>query len=95
MRSKNSKAITGDEREHLALVKRCPCSVCGAPAPSAAHHIVQGDHYTTVALCDDCHQGSFNGLHGQRRMWLVHKITEMGALNVTIRNVLALMRGDG
>lgn len=92
MRTKNAKAITADEREHMRLVKLCVCSVCGAAAPSAAHHIVQGDHYTTVALCDDCHQGSVNGLHGQKVMWRIFKIDELGALNVTIRNVLALMR---
>lgn len=92
MRTKNAKAINDDEREHMRLVKLCPCSVCGAPMPSAAHHIVQGDHYTTVALCDDCHQGSVNGLHGQKVMWRIYKIDELGALNVTIRNVLALMR---
>lgn len=92
MRTKNAKKISGDEREHLRLVKLCPCSVCQARPPSAAHHIVQGDHYTTVALCDDCHQGSFNGLHGQKRMWQIMKITELGALNVTIHNVIALIR---
>lgn len=87
MRTKNAKAITAAESAHLANVKSLPCSVCDRPAPSAAHHINQGDHFTTVALCDDCHQGSFNGLHGQRRMWLVMKITELGALNVTIRRL--------
>lgn len=92
MRTKNSKAITAAERDHLELVKRCPCSVCGRPAPSAAHHIQQGDHWITVALCDDCHQGSFNGWHGEKRMWLVMKMNELDALNVTIRNVLTLMQ---
>lgn len=89
MRTKNAKAITAAESAHLARVKELPCSVCDRPPPSAAHHIVQGDHFTTVALCDDCHQGSFNGLHGQRRMWLVMKITELGALNITIGRLAA------
>lgn len=92
MRTKNAKRITPDESEHMRLVKLCPCSVCSEPPPSAAHHIVQGDHYTTVALCDDCHQGSVNGLHGQKVMWRIYKMDELGALNVTIRNVLALIR---
>ena len=90
MRTKNAKPITAAERAHLALVKQSPCSVCSRPAPSAAHHIKQGDHWTTVALCDDCHQGSFNGLHGQKRMWTVMKMEELDALSVTIRNVLQL-----
>lgn len=92
MRTKNAKAITRAESEHMALVKSCPCSVCDAPPPSSAHHIVQGQHYTTVALCQDCHQGSFNGIHGQKRMWLIHKMDELAALNVTLRRVSELMQ---
>lgn len=84
MRSKNSKAFTAAERAHLQAVKGLPCSVCDAPAPSDAHHINQGQHYTTVALCKDCHQDSFNGIHGQKRMWLVMKMDELAALNVTL-----------
>jgi hypothetical protein len=42
-----------------------------------------------VALCKDCHQGSFNGWHGQKRMWSVMKMDEQDALNVTIERVIA------
>lgn len=87
MRSKNSKPLTPAERAHIDAVKWLPCSVCDAPGPSDAHHIKQGQHYTTVALCKDCHQGSFNGLHGQRRMWTVMKIDELAALNVTLQRL--------
>lgn len=45
MRSKNSKAFTKDEAAHIEAVKSIPCSVCDAPAPSAAHHINQGQHF--------------------------------------------------
>lgn len=83
MRTKNSKAITSVEKAHLRAVKSLPCSVCDAPAPSDAHHINQGQHYTTVALCKDCHQGSVNGWHGQKVMWRIHKMDELAALNVT------------
>lgn len=88
MRSKNSKPLTGEEKTHLERVKSLQCSVCDAPAPSAAHHIVQGDHYTTVALCHDCHQGSKNGWHGQKAIWRVYKIDELGALNITLRRLI-------
>ena len=54
------------------------------PGPSAAHHIVQGQHFTTVALCDDCHQGSENGWHGRKVMWRIMKLDELGALNITL-----------
>lgn len=84
MRTKNARAISRAEREHLARVKELPCSVCSAPGPSEAHHINQGDHYTTVALCIDCHRGSENGWHGRKTMWRIHKLDELGALNITL-----------
>ncbi|WP_045769531.1 hypothetical protein [Xanthomonas albilineans] len=84
MHSKNSKPLTLAERAHIDAVKWLPCSVCDAPGPSDAHHIKQGQHYTAVALCKDCHQGSFNGIHGQRRMWNIMKMDEVDALAVTI-----------
>jgi len=87
MRSKNSRAINPAEAAHLAAVKELPCSVCDHPAPSDAHHIKQGQHYTAVALCKDCHQGSFNGIHGQKRMWTVMKMDEIDALAVTNRRL--------
>lgn len=84
MRSKNAKAITSSEREHIAKVKALPCSVCGDSGPSDAHHIKQGRHYTVVALCKDCHQGGLNGWHGQKRMWSVMHMDEIDALNITL-----------
>lgn len=87
MRTKNARAITAAERAHLELVKWLQCSVCDAPGPSDAHHIKQGQHFTVVALCKDCHQGSYNGIHGQRRMWTVMKMDELDALAVTLRRI--------
>lgn len=87
MQSKNSKAITAQERRHLLAVKSLPCSVCDAPGPSDAHHVKQGQHWTCVALCKDCHQGSMMGWHGQRRAWAIRKMDEIDALAVTIRRV--------
>lgn len=87
MRSKNSKAFTAAESAHIEAVKALPCSVCGAPGPSDAHHIVQGQHFTVVALCKDCHQGSENGWHGRKTLWRVHKMDELDALNVTLSRV--------
>lgn len=88
MRSKNARAISRTESEHMARVKSLPCSVCDEPPPSAAHHVKQGNHFTTVALCQDCHQGSHNGIHGQRRMWLIKHMDEDDALNITIMRLL-------
>lgn len=79
--------MTAAEREHVGRVKSLPCSVCDAPGPSDAHHINQGQHYTVVALCKECHQGSILGWHGQRRAWAVRKMDELDALAVTIERL--------
>lgn len=82
--------LNAREREHLARVKALACSVCDAPGPSHAHHIKQGQQFTAVALCPDCHQGSHNGWHGQRRMWAIKKMDELAALNVTVQRLLTI-----
>jgi hypothetical protein len=87
MRSKNSKAFTRAESAHIEAVKLLPCSVCDAPAPSDAHHINQGQHFTVVALCKDCHQGSENGWHGRKTMWRIRKWGELDALNITLSRI--------
>ena len=75
------------ERAWVQLVKEQPCSVCDAYPPSDAHHIKQGLHYTCVALCKSCHQGSKMGWHGEKRAWAIAKMDELDALNVTIKRV--------
>ena len=40
-----------------------------------------------MPLCADCHRGSLNGIHGQRRLWNVYKMDELSALNETIRKL--------
>jgi hypothetical protein len=89
VRSKNQSPITKQEREHLAAVKDLPCSICDAPGPSDAHHINQGQHFTTIALCKDCHQGTKLGWHGEKLAWRVRKMDELAALNVTLRRLMA------
>ncbi|MGE0349828.1 hypothetical protein [Hydrogenophaga sp.] len=91
MRSKNKPAPTVAEAEYIRYVAKQPCSVCdqggGEAAPSEVHEINQGCWWLSIALCGDCHRGSFNGLHGQRRMWHLKKLDELGALAITIRRV--------
>lgn len=84
--TKNAKAITAAEHAHMANVKSLPCSLCDRPGPSSAHHIVQGQHFTTIALCYDCHQGK-NGWHGTKALWRIYKRDELGALNVTLSRI--------
>jgi hypothetical protein len=80
--------ITPKERLHLARVKSLACSVCDAPGPSEAHHIRQGQQYSAVALCPDCHRGSLMGWHGQRRAWTLRKMGEVDALAVTVKRLM-------
>lgn len=85
----NSKNLTAADRTHIARVKELRCSVCDMPGPSDAHHINQGQHFTVVALCKDCHQGKRMGWHGERFAWKIAKMDELDALNVTLRRLLA------
>lgn len=78
------------ERAHIAMVKELACSVCDAPGPSEAHHVKQGQQYTCVALCPECHRGAFMGWHGQKRAWLIRKMDELDALNVTLERLMHL-----
>ena len=80
--------LTTKQRAYLARIKQMPCGVCGEPAPSDAHHIEQHKQYLCIPLCKDCHQGSHNGIHGQRRIWTVLKKTELSVLNDTIEKML-------
>lgn len=87
MQRKGGPRLSELEAGHLVNVKWLPCSVCDSPPPSDAHHIRQGSHFLVAALCKDCHQGGFNGWHGQRRIWGVKKMDELDALAVTLRRL--------
>lgn len=89
MQSKNKPSMTKAEREHVGRIKEMPCGVCDAPGPSEAHELKQGQYFTSIPLCPDCHRGSFNGIHGQARIWAVKKLDEQEVLNETIRQLLA------
>lgn len=93
MQSKNKKAPTRAEREHIERVKGLACSVCDEAAPSEDHEIKQGQWWTSVALCPSCHRGSLLGLHGQRRMWSIKKMDETDALAVTIQRLMQAAYG--
>lgn len=89
MQSKNKPSMTKAEREHVRRIKDMPCGVCGAHGPSEAHELKQGQWFTSIPLCADCHRGSFNGIHGQARIWSVMKLDEQEVLNETIRQLVA------
>ena len=80
--------LTKAESRHVRRVKELPCSVCDTLGPSEAHHIRQGDQYTVIALCPECHRGPSMGWHGGRIAWRVRKMDELQALNVTIKRLM-------
>ena len=79
--------LTQRERTHLAAIKSMPCGVCGADAPSEAHHIEQHKQYLCIPLCADCHRG-YNGIHGTKAAWRTKNITELDVLNETIKRLM-------
>lgn len=89
MQSKNKPAPTKAEAEHIARIAEMDCAICWKAGPSEVHEPEQGLWYLSIPLCPDCHRGSFNGLHGQRRIWSARKMTELLALNETLRKVFA------
>lgn len=91
---KRSTPITAAASRHMARVKELPCGVCGASGPSHAHHVIEGrtpgrkaPDWMTMPLCEDCHEGGLNGIHGQRRMWSVMKLNEFDVLNATLEKL--------
>lgn len=80
--------MTNNERKHLEKIKGMACGVCSAPAPSDAHHLLEGGrrvgHFAVIPLCRSCHQDNKNGIHGEKNMWRVMRKTEMTVLAETI-----------
>lgn len=93
MHSKNKARRTPTEDAHIERVKSVPCVCCDASPPCVAHEVVQGDWFTSIALCDPCHVGRM-GIHGdQTMMRLRFKVAgiqgEVRAINETLRRCLA------
>lgn len=88
MQSKNKKRPSARESEWISFVKSCDCVICHQAGPSDAHEIRQGDWFTSLPLCRDCHEGPVNGLHGQRHMWKIRKLDEIAALNLFLSTVI-------
>jgi hypothetical protein len=88
MQSKNKRRPTVTESAHIEAIKEMDCGVCDLSGPSEAHEIEQGQWFTSIPLCPDCHRGAFNGIHGQARIWKVKKLDELAVLNQTIAKML-------
>jgi hypothetical protein len=88
MHSPNKRAPTVAERRHIERVKALPCSVCDKPGPSDCHEVRQGLWFASVALCKECHTGR-GGIHGEKTMWKIRKVDELGALATTVERLAA------
>lgn len=78
-----------NELTYFEKIQQMNCGVCGEEGPSIGHQIKPDSKYLTVPLCNDCLNGSFNGWHGQRRIWSVMKKDEMSVLNDTLDRLLS------
>ncbi len=76
------------ERDHVGKVKEGPCVICHAVCQTEAHEIEQGLWFTSISLCPDCHGGPM-GIHGDKTLWRIHKMSELRALNKTLERVLS------
>lgn len=88
MQSKNKAAPTKAERQHIERIKEMACGVCNASGPSECHELKQGQWFSAIPLCADCHRGPFNGIHGQARMWAVMKLDELDVLAATVQKLI-------
>ena len=96
--------MTINAEDYLTIVARIPCVLCQRfdihTHPVTVHHIREGqgisqraDHFLTVALCPDCHQGS-RGIHGDRTYLYIAKVTELDLLADTIRRAVRIIDMD-
>lgn len=88
MQSKNKKAPTAAEARHIAQVANLHCVVCKASPPSEVHEPEQGMWWISMPLCAACHRGP-EGWHGTRLRWKLRKVSELAAINSTIKELSA------
>ncbi len=81
---------------HIGRIKAMPCLLCellgmGQDSKTDAHHIRTGQggaqragDYLTIPLChESCHQGP-HGIHGDRSLLKLAKVTELDLLDMTL-----------
>ena len=89
MQSRNKPKPSAAEQRHIARIAEMDCAVCWHPGPSEVHEPEQGLWWLSIPLCPDCHRHTIRGRHGQRMAWKARKMTELVALNETLRKVLS------
>lgn len=88
MQSRNKPKPTKAEAEHIAKVANLHCVVCYEAPPSEVHEPEQGMWWISMPLCAACHRGP-EGWHGTRLRWKLRKVSELSAINKTIKELSA------
>ncbi|MCW1959831.1 MAG: Ref family recombination enhancement nuclease [Mycobacterium sp.] len=90
---------TAAEKRHMDRVAQIGCVLCAElgqaqTGRTTLHHPREGQgaaqrspNWLVIPLCEDCHQGALNGIHGQRAMWKLARWTELDALAATIERL--------
>lgn len=80
---------TRPEIRHMGRVAELPCVLCGQQGVQV-HHIREGQgmaqrasNWLVVPLCPSCHTGPL-GVHGDKTMMRINKMTELDMLAKTI-----------
>lgn len=82
MRSKGKPAQTTLERDYVSKIAEQACVVCDA-TPVEIHEFEQGNWFTSVPVCVECHRGT-DGWHGSRLRWKLRRIDMLEAINRTV-----------
>lgn len=86
MQTKNKASMTAAERRHVSVIREMSCVICDSLPPAEAHEPEQGMWFIAIPLCDECHRGK-HGWHGDRLRWKLRKMTELKAINETLRRL--------
>ena len=83
---------TAAMKKHMDKVAQLPCCTCGAE-PVELHHVREGQgmaqrasNWLVVPLCPSCHRGS-KGVHGDKSMMRLKKMTELDMLAMTLERM--------
>jgi hypothetical protein len=88
----STKRPTVAESAHMGRIKRFRCVCCtlllrAQEHGTDVHHIDENgqarNHWLTLPLCWDCHQGH-NGVHGAKRYLAILKMSQWDLLAVVI-----------
>lgn len=94
---------TPGEKAYHDVVASLPCVLCGLldqpqRTRTTVHHDTQSagmaqraGHYLVAALCRECHQGP-TGLHGDKTLMRIAKVSEADLISETVGQAFAAMR---